>query len=108
MKEKTEKKWYRFFWNKYVLVGTFFLIWMIFFDQNSYLMHRDLDHDISELEKDKAYFENVIVEESILLHELKTNPAETERIAREKYYMKKDSEDIFLIIEQDTGKIDTK
>ncbi len=98
MAEKGNHTWTKIILNKYLLVGLFFAIWMIFFDQNSYFMHQDLDKDIGELQKDKSYFEKQIKIESTRLHELQHNPEENIRLAREKYLMKKDSEDIFLIV----------
>ncbi len=93
-------KWTKIILNKYLLVGLFFVIWMLFFDQNSYLLHKNLDNEVNELNHDKAYFQNQIKVESLRLYQLQHNPEEIRRLAREKYLMKKDSEDIYIIVEQ--------
>ncbi|MBF6607571.1 MAG: septum formation initiator family protein [Flavobacterium sp.] len=86
----------RFVRNKYVWVLLFFFIWMIFLDNYSWLDHRTLDNEIEELEDNKSYYKNEIRNDSINIRQLK-NPDQVEKYAREKYYMKKDSEDIYII-----------
>jgi len=73
---------------------------MIFFDQNSYFTHLELDKQINNLERDENYFKTRLEEEEKKLKVLTENPAEIERIAREKFYLKKDNEDIFIIQEE--------
>ena len=48
-------KWVRFFSNRYVLILIFFIVWMIVFDTNSYLIHRELDKEIEGLENNAGY-----------------------------------------------------
>ncbi|MCZ8196536.1 MAG: septum formation initiator family protein [Flavobacterium sp.] len=86
----------QFISNKYVWVLLFFIIWMLFLDNYSYFDHRFLNKQIDELETNKEYYQEEIKkdEQSIIL--LK-NPNQIEKYAREKYYMKKDSEDIYII-----------
>ena len=96
-------KWLNYIFNRYTILGLCFIIWMIFFDQNSLFTHLELDKQISDLEKDETYFKQNLENEDKKLKVLIENPAEIERIAREKFYLKKDNEDIF-IIQQDTIK----
>ena len=100
-------KWVNFVFNRYFLVGFVFVIWMIFFDQNSLITHRELDKQIRNLERDEAYFRENLEHENAKLKMLQDNPAEIERIAREKFFLKKDNEDIF-IIQQEFKKKTTK
>lgn len=100
--EKTHKKWYQFLWNKYFIVGLAFVVWMTFFDQNSYLLHNELDKDLKRLREDKNYYEKEIDTESQELYNLEKNPGEYEKLAREKYLMKRENEDIFVIDKKDT------
>lgn len=94
----------RFVSNKYVLVLLFFIVWMLFLDNYSYLDHRLLDKEIDELEDNKAYYQEEIRKDKENIKTLK-NPDQIEKYAREKYYMKKDSEDIYIIeFEGDTIK----
>jgi cell division protein FtsB len=86
----------KFLSNKYVLVLLFFIVWMLFLDNYSYLDHRLLDKEINELEDNKKYYQDEIKKDQDNIKILK-NPDQIERYAREKYYMKRDSEDIYLI-----------
>lgn len=83
-------------WNRYFLVLLFFVIWMLFLDNYSYLDHRVLNKEINELEANKKYYKDEIKSDSIKIKKLQ-NPDMIEKYAREKYYMKKDSEDIYII-----------
>jgi cell division protein FtsB len=91
----------KFLGNRYTLVMIFFAIWMLFLDNQSLWDQRSLNKQIDELEDNKTYYKEEIAKDEKSIKSLK-NPGETERYAREKYYMKKDSEDIYIIdIEDD-------
>ena len=77
-----------------------FIIWMIFFDSNSLIIHNELDNDINELYDQKSYYEKEIAKDNIELQLIQTDSG-LEKYAREKLFMKKDNEEIFLI-EYDT------
>jgi len=83
--------------NKYFLTGGFFVIWMVFFDA------RDLASDFSrraklnELQKTERTLSQQIVDTHKELDLLKTNAQTIEKYAREKYMMKKDNEDLFIL-----------
>jgi cell division protein FtsB len=91
-----ETSWYKFFSNKYVWVLLFFGIWMLFLDNYSYFDHRVLNNEIEELEDNKKYYQEEIQKDKKSIKNL-NNPILIEKYAREKYYMKKDSEDIYII-----------
>ncbi|WP_432673209.1 FtsB family cell division protein [Flavobacterium sp. SM2513] len=94
----------KFLSNKYVLVLLFFIVWMLFLDNYSYLYHRLLNQEIDELETNKEYYQNEIDKDKKSIKTLK-NPHQIEKYAREKYYMKKDNEEIYIIeYETDTLK----
>jgi len=96
--------WFKFFSNKYVWVSLSFLIWMVFLDNYSYFEHRFLDKQIDELEDNATYYQEEIKKDEENIKQLK-NPMQIEKYAREKYYMKKDSEDIYIIqFDSDTVK----
>jgi cell division protein FtsB len=103
-KELKEKKWFKIFTNTYVLVLTIFVIWMAFFDTNSFLIHRELQQEINKLEQQKDFLQKEIEKDKKLLNELK-DPKALEKYAREKYYMKKDNEEVFLIEYEDSTKV---
>ncbi len=87
----------KFLLNRYLLFTIAFCVWMFFFDQNSFFVHRELDKQIKLLEIDQAYFQEHLNNETEKLNQLNNNPAEIERIAREKHFLKKEDEDIFII-----------
>jgi len=106
--EYKDKPWFKFLSNRYVWVLLFFIIWMVFLDNYSYFDHRFLDNQIEELEDNAAYYKQEIKKDQENIKKLK-NPDQTEKYAREKYYMKKDSEDIYIIeFEGDTIEKDIK
>nr|WP_315200987.1 septum formation initiator family protein [uncultured Flavobacterium sp.] len=88
--------WFKILSNKYVWVSLSFLVWMVFLDNYSYFEHRFLDKQINELEDNATYYQGEINKDEENIKQLK-NPLQIEKYAREKYYMKKDSEDIYII-----------
>ena len=90
----------KFLKNSYVIIIIIFVIWMIFFDSNSILVHNELNNDINDLNNQKEYYKNEIERDNIELNQIKTDSG-LEKYAREKLFMKKDNEEIF-IIEYDT------
>lgn len=104
MNFKTVKNnpFFRTFTNKYVLILLIFLIWMFFFDENSYLIHREFDKEIKELKSTITFYQTKIEKDKETIEKLKDS-LQLERFAREQYLMKKDNEDIY-IIEFDTLK----
>jgi cell division protein DivIC len=90
--------------NRYVIVLVFFTVWMLFLDNTSYIEHRVLNKQLDELEDNKKYYQEEIKKDEENIKNLK-NPDQIEKYAREKYYMKRDSEDIYIIeFEGDTIK----
>ena len=75
---------------------------MLFFDENSYLVHRKFNKEIQDLEKTITFYEKNIAEDKETIKKLQDS-LELEKFAREKYLMKKENEDIY-IIEFDTIK----
>lgn len=98
------KSWFKLVSNKYVWVLLFFFTWMLFLDNYSYFDHRILDQQIEDLEDNATYYQQEIKKDKKNIKQLK-NSEQIEKYAREKYYMKKDSEDIYIIeFESDTTK----
>lgn len=82
--------------NRYVLVLIFFAIWILFLDNYSYLEHRVLDKEIDVIEDNINYYKTEIKKDSASIKHLKNNDR-VEKYAREKYYMKRENEDIYII-----------
>lgn len=86
----------KFIGNRYTIVLLFFIVWMLFLDNTSYLEQRVLNKQIDELENNKKYYQDEINKDNKNIKNLK-NLNQVEHYAREKYYMKRDSEDIYII-----------
>jgi cell division protein FtsB len=82
--------------NPFILIGFIFFLWMIFFDSNSFISHKRLSKTIDQLRKDQNYYKEQIKSDSITIQKL-SNKEGLEKYAREKYHMKKENEEIFLI-----------
>ncbi|HBK84227.1 MAG TPA: septum formation initiator [Flavobacterium sp.] len=95
----------KFIWNRYFWISLFFIVWILFLDNYSYLEHRVLNKEIENLESNKEYYKNEIASDSIKIKKLQ-NLNMIEKYAREKYFMKRDSEDIYIIEFEDDLKND--
>ena len=91
-----DRSWFKFISNKYIWVLLFFVSWMLFLDNYSYLDHRLLNKQIEELEDNREYYKEEIKEDLKSIKSFK-NPDQIEKYAREKYYMKRENEDIYII-----------
>lgn len=87
--------------NKFVLVTLALLIWVAFFDSNNWIKQARLQSEIDDLEEQKEYYLKEIEKDSIALFDLTNNTENQEKFAREKYLMKKENEDIIVIIKDD-------
>jgi cell division protein DivIC len=86
--------------NKYLLTAAGFIVWILFFDARDFITsHFRERSELQKLEQSKKYYEQQIAVTKQELDQLKTNPAVLEKYAREKYLMKRDNEDLFLIHE---------
>ncbi len=83
--------------NKYFLAGILFLIWMLFFDVRDWPSLYEKRARLKELNENEQHLNNQIVDTKKELNLLKTNAQTIEKYAREKYFMKKDNEDLFIV-----------
>jgi len=95
-KQFRQNKLVKFTTNRYVLILIGFSIWMLFFDGNSYLVHKEFNSEITELETAIEFYEKRIKEDRTTIQTFQDS-LQLERFAREKYLMKKENEDIYLI-----------
>ncbi len=86
--------------NKYIIVTAFFVVWMLFVDRNDFIAQYQQVHKLNLLKKEKKYYQDEITKTQEDLKELTTDPEHLEKFAREKYLMKKDNEDVFVIIKE--------
>ena len=86
--------------NKYFISFTTFAIILLFLDKNDLFTQIARNRELKELEQSKQYYTLQIKSERKELEQLKNNPATLEKYAREKYLMKRDNEDLFIIPER--------
>jgi len=89
------------FRNFYITTATVFLVWMLVLDSNNLISRFQLGAKLRSLEGEKEYYEEKIKEVEQDRDELFGDRESIEKFAREKYLMKKDSEDIFIVEEKD-------
>ncbi|HEX4876341.1 MAG TPA: septum formation initiator family protein [Chitinophagaceae bacterium] len=85
--------------NKYFLSFAAFCAVMLFLDRNDLFTQMERRKELRELQQSKRYYTSQIEAESKELEALKNNPATLEKYAREKYLMKRDNEELFLVSE---------
>jgi cell division protein DivIC len=88
------------FRNFYVLTGLVFFTWMLFLDSNDFISRVKLSSKLRSMENEKAYYEEKIKEVEKDREELFGDKESIEKFAREKYLMKKENEDVFVIVEE--------
>lgn len=88
------------FRNKYFLVTACFVVWMLFFDRNDLLSQYEYRTQLNKFEEEKDFYIREIEEVKTDLEELSTDREQLEKFAREKYLMKKENEDVYVIIRE--------
>ena len=83
--------------NKYLIAGCLFMVWMFFFDPKDWGIAYDKHQKLNDLQQNELHLTKVIMETKKELGQLKTNARTIEKYAREKYLMKKDNEDLFIV-----------
>ena len=83
--------------NKYFIAVACFIIWMLFFDPKDLSLISSRQEKLGELQKSERKLDQQITETRNELSLLKTNTKTIEEYAREKYLMKKDNEDLFIV-----------
>ncbi len=98
---KSDSYWIRIIRNKYLIAILGFLVWMFVFDRNSLIDRIKYARALHEMEDEKRYYLEKIDEDSQRLNELKTDRENLEKYAREQFYMKKEDEDVYVIVERE-------
>ncbi len=83
--------------NKFLLTGIFFLIWILFFDPKDIVSGFERKSKLNQLQNSELHLEQLISDSHKELDLLKNNAQSIEKYAREKYMMKKDNEDLFIL-----------
>ncbi len=90
--------------NKYLLTLVFFAVWITFFDRNDLLTQYDRKSELQKLEQSKAYYEAEITSTKKELTDLQGDRNVLEKQAREKYFLKKPNEDVFIVVDSTSAK----
>ncbi|MBE9483227.1 MAG: septum formation initiator family protein, partial [Bacteroidetes bacterium] len=77
-----------------------FGVWMLFFDNNNFIAQFRLSATLNELEMEKDYYLSEIEKDRQACYELRTDTLTLEKFGREQYLMKRDNEDIYLIVDE--------
>lgn len=92
-----------FLYNKYLLALVAFLVWLTFFDRNNFISQVRYGRTLNKQRLQKEFYKGEIERDSTALVEL-SDTNKLEKFAREKYLFKKDNEDIYVIVEEETEK----
>ena len=87
--------------NKYLILFLLFILWVIFIDDYNLINQNKIKNTVDDLKSQKEFYINEIKSDSTELYKLQNDPAEQEKFAREKFLMKKENEDIFIIREKE-------
>lgn len=93
----------KIFINKYFLTTFLFMIWMIFFDNSSWLVSRELNKEINKYEEQLNFYKKEFEKNDNFYKKLMQNKSEKEKFARENYFMKKSNEEIFILVADSTS-----
>ncbi len=87
--------------NKYLIVLVALGFWLLYFDENDLFSQLDLVKRCNKLRAEKEYYIAEITKNEKEIDELKHNSKSLETFAREKYFMKRDNEDVFVFVKKD-------
>ncbi len=85
--------------NKYLITTVGFIVWMVFFDSNNLITRNRLQDKLDGLNQEKQFYIREIIKDSTLTQQLLKDSLKLEQFARERYLMKSDNEDLFLVID---------
>lgn len=86
--------------NKYLITIVALTVWISFFDKNDISEQMDLSNKVNKLKVERDYYVEAIKANKNKINELQTDSKSLEKFARENYLMKKDNEDVFVIVTQ--------
>lgn len=86
--------------NKYFITILVFTVWMTAIDKNNIISQFKLNNELYDLQRKKEYYLKEIEKDKQAIYELNTNINTLEKFAREKYLLKRENEDIFIIVKE--------
>ncbi|CAN5548131.1 hypothetical protein BH11BAC1_BH11BAC1_05920 [soil metagenome] len=88
-----------FVYNRYMFTFLGFLVWLSFFDKHDFILQHSYRNKLSDLIHEREYYITQIEINKTDMKELFTNNRNLEKFAREKYYMKRDNEEVFVFVD---------
>ncbi|MBN2615152.1 MAG: septum formation initiator family protein [Bacteroidales bacterium] len=89
---------FKYIHNKYFYTALAFVVWMLFFDSDNLREQLKLSQTIDHLKEQKEYYSKEISKNRAAVNALKYDTTKLEKYAREKYFMKKDNEDVYVVV----------
>ena len=86
--------------NFYFIFTVLFVLWMVFIDTNDIFSQYTLRMKLSDLEKQKEFYQERKDKIKAEGEEMISNYELLEEYAREKYLMKKKTEDLYVIVDE--------
>ena len=83
--------------NKYLIVVILFIVWITFFDNFNIIKQSKIKKNIKQLEENKKFYIQEITKDSTEYYDLLNDAEKREKFAREKFLMKKEDEDVYII-----------
>ncbi len=92
--------------NRYLIAGVIFLVWVGFLDKNNLISQYDLVSELKDLRKERDFYKNEVTRDSIQIRRLQKDPGYLEKFGRETYLMKREEEDVFLMVDTTVIKVE--
>ena len=86
--------------NKYLITFIVFLVWIFFIDKFDIITQIKMNKEFKQLKEQQEFYKSEVKKDSTIIYNLNNNPEEQERFARERFLMKKDNEDLFIVREK--------
>lgn len=83
--------------NKYLIAIVLFIVWITFFDNFNIIKQSKIKKNIKQLEENKKFYIQEITKDSAEYYDLLNDAEKREKFAREKFLMKKEDEDVYII-----------
>ena len=83
--------------NKYLIAIVLFIVWITFFDNFNLIKQSKIKKNIKQLEENKKFYIQEITKDSAEYYDLLNDAEKREKFAREKFLMKKEDEDVYII-----------
>ena len=93
------KKYLKYTKNFYVVFTVLFVAWMLFLDSNDIVSQFKLSSKVKELEDQKEFYLERKEKIQADREELMSNFEMLEKFARERYMMKKKTEDLYVVVD---------